>query len=252
MYNTCMEILSTQNEKIKFVKKLQQKKYRNETNLFLVESEKLILEAYNAGYEIVELYVSDKFDKLQNVCKNTYKISSQVMKNISCLVTPAGCVAVVRKKEKKEKGEYILVLENVQDPSNVGAVIRTAFGAGFMTVYTIDCADEYEMKALRSSMGAIFHVNVITTNYEELLLKKDVCFICASMEGENVYAFEKPGGRIGLVIGNEGHGVSEKLRKLCTKTISVPMQNGLESLNAGVSAGLIMYAIKYNLKEMKK
>ena len=100
-------------------------------------------------------------------------------------------------------------------------------------------------------MGAIFHINIIKSTIKEINNLKYDELMCASMEGENIYLQAPFPKTVGLVIGNEGHGVSEELGKFCTKTISLPMQNGLESLNASVSAGLMMYAIKYNLKEGK-
>lgn len=243
-----MEIISKQNDKLKNVKKLHLKKYREEQNLFLVESEKLILEAVACGYKIKELFLSRKFDSLSEVCNNVYHISEDLMKNITTFVTQAGCIAVVQSKPKPPQKGLFLVLENLQDPSNMGAIIRTAFGAGFGTVYCVNCADVYESKALRASMGAVFHLSVITADFE-VIKNLNKPLMCASMEGENIYKINKSSEDMGFVIGNEGHGVSKEMRKLCTKIVSIPMQNGLESLNASVSAGLIMYAIKYNLME---
>ena len=244
-----MEIISNKNEKIKFLKKLQNKKERKEKGLFIAETEKLIQEALNAGYELIELYYSDNEPKIE--CCNKIKISKSVMAYVSSLSTPSNLLALFRIKEKSPNNSHFLILENIQDPSNLGAITRSAFGAGFNDVYCIDCVDEYDQKCLRSSMGAIFHLNIIKTTIDAVKTIECDELMCASMEGENIYLQAPFPKIVGLVIGNEGHGVSECLRNMCTKTVSIPMQEGLESLNASVSAGLIMYAIKYNLKEGK-
>lgn len=244
-----MEILSKQNEKIKNLRKLQNKKERKIQGVFVVETEKLIQEAVSCGYEIEELYFT--CDVAPFEAKHKYKISEDVMKSVSSLSSASKVLAVVRYINKPPGKEKFLVLENIQDPSNVGAIIRTAFGAGFNTVYCIDSADAYECKALRSSMGAIFHINLINSSIEEIKQISGVELVCASMEGENIYKQKHFGNNVGVVIGNEGNGVSENLKSLCSRVVSIPMQQGLESLNASISAGLIMYAISYNLKEGK-
>lgn len=249
IYNNKMEIISKQNEKIKFLKKLQNKKERKENGLFVAETEKLIKEAINANYDLMELYYCESEPNI--VCKTKIKISNQVMAYVSNLNTPSNVLAIFKMRDKIADNGHFLVLENIQDPSNLGAIARSAFGAGFNNIYCIDCVDEYDLKCLRSSMGAIFHINVIKSNINDIGKLNYDELMCASMEGKNIYLQAPFPKTCGLVIGNEGHGVSEDLRKLCTKTISIPMQNGLESLNASVSAGLMMYAIKFNLKEGK-
>lgn len=249
IYNNRMEIISKQNEKIKFLIKLHNKKERKENGLFIAETEKLIKEAISAKYDLLELYYCENEPNIN--CKNKIKISNQVMAYVSNLNTPSNLLAVFKMKEKIADNGHFLILENIQDPSNLGSIARSAFGAGFNNIYCIDCVDEYDLKCLRSSMGAIFHINIIKSTIKEINNLKYDELMCASMEGENIYLQAPFPKTVGLVIGNEGHGVSEELRKFCTKIISIPMQNGLESLNASVSAGLMMYAIKYNLKEGK-
>jgi len=177
-----MEILSKQNEKIKQLIKLQSKKERKKQNLFVIETEKLINEAVLSGVEIVEIYYTQ--EPCQIECDRKFKITSALMSYVSSLQTSSNILAVCKFKENEVKSSNFLILENIQDPSNFGAIVRTAFGAGFLNIYTIDCVDAYEMKTLRSSMGSIFHVRIQEINYDDInLIEKDE-LICASMEGE--------------------------------------------------------------------
>ena len=161
-------------------------------------------------------------------------------------VTPQGVVAVVKKPdEKKNPAEIIgdsLFLDGVSDPSNVGAAIRSAAVFGFDSVLIAGGADAYSPKSVRASMGGIFKVKTYTGNRQDLIKKVKTPFIVADMKGENIRNFKRE-GKVCLVIGNEARGVSEELRALAKYTLSIPMQNGMESLNASVSAGIIMFAL---------
>ena len=129
----------------------------------------------------------------------------------------------------------------------MGAIIRTAAAAGYDGVLLADCADAYNPKAVRASMGGIFKVKLFVGGRAELLALNDKPIIVADMDGENAF-IPKERGELCLVIGNEGRGVSEEIRRLANETVSIPMENGMESLNAAVSAGVLMYALKNRAK----
>ena len=247
-----MEIVSSQNEKVKFVASLKLKKYRDQENMFVCEGKKLIDEALACGYKMQMLFYSDEQDVTEYLVQEKYKTNDSVMQKMTSFKSANTILAVFKQKaiaEKQPQGNF-LVLENIQDAGNFGAIMRSSYACGFNTVYAIDCVDAYEPKALRASMGAIFKVQIIKIKLQEFLALKLKNLVCASMEGENIYSKTlNVGKECGVVLGNEGHGVSEELRKLCLKTISIPMQAGQESLNVAVSASLIMYAIRYNLKQ---
>jgi TrmH family RNA methyltransferase len=244
-----MEIISKQNEKIKNLIRLKDKKERRKTNLFIVETEKLLNEAISCNFKVKELYYCGDEPKIE--CESKFKLSEKLMQYVSSLSTASNILAVLEMKEMEANGNKFLVLENIQDPSNLGAITRTAYASGFNSIYCINCVDEFELKCLRSSMGAIFRLSINRATIKDIKGLDFEELVCASMEGDNIYLQAPFPEKIGLVIGNEGHGVSDELKSICTKTYSIPMQEGLESLNASVSAGLMMYAIKYNLKEGK-
>ena len=245
-----MEIVSSQNEKIKLVASLKEKKYREQYKLFVCEGKKPVDEALACGYEMQMLFYIDEKEAQCYAIKEKYKVSTRIMQKMTAFTTANTLLATFKQKQQKVKdfGNF-LVLENVQDAGNFGAIIRSSFACNFNKIYAINCVDMFDAKALRSSMGAMFKVEVVKISLEDFIVLKLDNLVCASMEGENIYSskidFPSP---CGVVLGNEGHGVSDALRALCKKTISIPMQKGQESLNVAVSASLIMYAIRYNLK----
>jgi TrmH family RNA methyltransferase len=137
-----------------------------------------------------------------------------------------------------------LLLDGVADPSNVGAIIRTAVASGYKEVFlTSECADAFSPKAVRSSMSGVFRAKVMRGELGEILSVIDCPIVVADMGGENVFE-RKIQGKFCLVIGNEGRGVSDSLKTKADIIVSIPMQNDMESLNASVSAGILMYNLK--------
>ena len=145
--------------------------------------------------------------------------------------------------------EPILVLDRISDPGNMGTIIRTAAAAGFHEIALIDCCDPYNPKTVRSSSGGIFYVDLYPISVEELFdecKKTDTKIYITDMAGENIFNMQNIDEKYALVIGNEGGGVSDKMESLSSRTISLPMKSQMESLNAGVSASVIMYILKKN------
>jgi|LGVE01.1.fsa_nt_gb TrmH family RNA methyltransferase len=249
-------ITSTNNDLIKLVLSLQHKKFRKLENLALIEGSKIINEAINSGQNIVNLFIAD--DKLEKYKELVNKVdveviisSTKILKLISPTKTPQGIVAIIEAKYLSPMviADDFLVLDHIQDPGNLGAIIRSAVASGFKNVFMINCVDMYNDKVLRASMGNIFKSNNFSVNFEKLSellkVKEDYELLLADLSGDNIFEIDLPKNKtIGIIIGNEGSGVSDEVRGLSTKTVNIPMQNDVESLNAAVSASIIMYNIK--------
>lgn len=243
-------ILSKQNSLIKLIKSLSDKKNRDESGLYVVEGYKMVKEAISLGQEIFRVIVSESFvckysDKLDVL--NFEEVSDVVFSYVSGEVSPQGILALVKKplNEVRSPRGKCLFLDGVSDPANVGAIIRTAAASGFLDIYACDSADCFSQKAVRASMSGIFHVSVHVGSREDLLSKINLPIIVADMGGEDVFKSSFPKAFC-LVIGNEARGVSERLKNLAKHTVKIPMQNQMESLNASVSAGILMYQLSKN------
>lgn len=249
-----MEIITSKSNKyVKLCHSLQQKKVRNETNYCLLEGVKIIREAFANGLEIKHIFATkDIYEKIEKEFKKeVIVVSEEIIKYISSTVSPQNVVGICQIKREEysiPKGNY-LFLDSIQDPSNLGAIIRTAVATNFKTIYLVNCVDEYNEKVIRSSMGNLFKCKFIHTQLDKLDDFKDSLYIC-DMSGKNIFNILTFNKIVGLCISNEGHGVSEQVRRVVKNTISIPMANNVESLNASVSAGIIMYHISVNQKEI--
>ncbi len=240
-----LKITSLNNQKIKEILKLKQKKFREEKKLFLIESYKVFLEAEKVNLKIKELFVEEKF---ANIINKKYEhittlIDEKVSNKLSNFVSSCGFFAVIEKpKIKMINNENFLILDNIQDPLNLGAIIRTSVATNIKNIYCLNCVDEFNDKTIRASMGNVFKVNIIHTKLEDLkVICKNKEIFAADMNGENLFLTNKPKNNFGVILGNEGNGVCEEVKMLANKTISIPMQNDVESLNVSVSAGIILY-----------
>ncbi|MBQ7339704.1 MAG: RNA methyltransferase [Clostridia bacterium] len=239
-------ILSRQNSLIKLIKSLSDKKNRDRENLYVVDGIKMVNEAVLNGCEFYRVIATaDCLDKISNgIGVEVEEVSKEIMEYASNDVSPQGVIAVCVKPKNEiisPKGKC-LFLDGVSDPANVGAIIRTAAAAGYNDVYLSDSADCYSPKSVRASMSGIFKVRTHQGAKDVLLEKINLPFIIADMDGVDVFKGEFPKDFC-LVIGNEARGVSEDLIKKAEYVVKIPMQNDMESLNASVSAGILMYAL---------
>ena len=242
-----MIITSKSNPIIKTVSSLSDKKFRKQLGLYLVEGIKPVKESISAGCEIERIICTIENE---SDFSGATVVSDGVFKSISSEKTPQGVIAVVKipKRELKPPKSSCLLLDCLQDPGNLGTVIRTANAAGYGEIYLINCTDPYSPKAVRASMSGIFFVNLYSGTREEILKTlENVPIICADMQGENVFEFVPP-EKFCLCIGNEGGGISEEVFGQASHTVKIPMRESCESLNAAVSAGIAMYALKNNIK----
>lgn len=242
-----MIITSKSNSLIKEISKLNDKKYRKLNCKYIVEGIKPVSECISAGCEIERIVC---VESLAENYSNPTVVSEPVFAGLSSEITPQGVLAVVTMPDLQitaPKSSCIL-LDCLQDPGNLGTIIRTANAAGYKELYLINCTDPFSPKAVRASMSGIFFVQVYQGSCKEIMKALDgVSLICADMDGEDIFSFTPP-DKFCLCIGNEGGGISEFIMNKSDYKVKIPMENTCESLNAGVSAGIAMYQLKYGTK----
>lgn len=241
-----MLITSLQNEHIKSLVKLKEKKYRDSTNTFLVEGKHLVLESYKAGL-VKELILEKNCLFPLNV--DTLYVTKDIIQKLSSLESPSDVMAVVYKKKELPIGEKILILDDIQDPGNLGTIIRSAVAFGVDTiVLSPKTVDLYNPKVLRSTQGMIFHLNILVHPLEEFvssLKEKDYKILGTKVTCGNDVHTSKTYSHYALIMGNEGQGVKEELLDLCDEYLYIKMNEECESLNVGVATSILLYEL-YN------
>ncbi len=237
-----MKIESLQNQKVKEWKKLQEKKYRDKTNLFLIEGDHLLQEALRSQ-KVVEIISTSQEYQIPNL--PFYEVTPAILKKMSNQKSSTNVIAICKKLEARKPNGNICILENIQDPGNLGTIIRSAVAFQIDTIFlSQDTVDLYNDKVLRASEGMIFHKNIQRVEIDETTkqLKKDGYTIYATdvLQGQNLKEIKFP-TKSAIIIGNEGSGISKKTKELCDELIHIPMSPNCESLNAGVSASIIFY-----------
>ncbi len=246
-------ITSTKNEYIKTLKTLKTKKGRKTQSLFLVEGEKCVQELLNNMPELLDSLIvientnEPLINKAIDLGSSVYIVKEHVMDALGDLKTSQGVTAVAKIPFcKPVQGGFILALDDVSDPQNVGTMIRTADAAGCSAVVlSDDSADYLSPKAVRASMGSIFHIPVYYSFLPEYLSGlKDYGYriACADMGGDSNYEYDWK--KTCLVIGNESRGISQNVMALSTDKISIQMYGKAESLNAAVAAAILIYKIR--------
>lgn len=251
-------ITSLTNSKIKHVVQLTTSaKARREERLYIVEGERMVREI--PVDEIVECYVSEGFVAYDCIPDGVQyeTVSEAVFKKMSDTMTPQGVLCVVRfsdrsiddfMSEHKDGILRLLVLESVQDPGNLGTMIRTAEGAGFDGIIADGkTADVYNPKVTRATMGSMFRMPVIyIDDLHEILgmLQQDGVKLCGThLKGTKSYMSAEYGDRVAVIIGNEGRGMTDATSDMCDLLVKIPMSGKVESLNASVAAALMMYEV---------
>lgn len=253
-------ITSAQNERIKHAAALQQRaKLRKEESLFVIEGGRLFLEAPDPL--IREVYVAERFWERadggikEKLLRTGFEaVSDQVFSKMSDTKTPQGILAVLAKQEPGREvlfgapgtAPLLLILENIQDPGNLGTIFRTAEGAGITgVILSSGCADPYQPKAVRATMGSLFRVPFYQTAdlHREIEFLKDshITVYAAYLEGSACYDAADYRGGSAFLIGNEGNGLTRETAFAADMRIRIPMAGKLESLNAAVSAALLVY-----------
>ena len=240
-----MEVItSLDNKRIKNYAKLLNKKYREEEGMFLVEGEHLVIEAKNAGY-LIEVIKCEDYEMDFDV--DTTLVTYDVIKKLSNTLNPQKVIGVCKKLEDKKIGNKVLLLEDIQDPGNLGTIIRSSVAFGVDTVVlSNNTVDLYNDKVLRSSEGMIFHIDIVKRDVYELVDE-------LHNDGYKVYGTKVDGGtdlknvtvddKFVIVMGNEGNGVSTKLLDMCDEYIYITMNKECEGLNVGVATSIILYEL---------
>ena len=255
-----MEIIerSPTDELIKHIKKLKDKKERDSSNEYVIEGIKLIQEAIQENVNIKQIIVCDDCDKTESIPKDLmYEIAKydciyvtkKIFKYISEVQEPQGILAIIDKNNSDSEIDYtqdiIVALDDVQDPGNLGTILRTVDSIGLTQILVSKgTADSYNPKVVRSTMGAIFRIKIIESEDLEKTLreikKHKFKVVVTSLQTENSI-YEINYNKKVIVIGNEAKGVEKNIQELADEKIKIPMLGKTESLNASVATGIVLY-----------
>jgi len=233
---------------IKQIASLRQQKFRKELGLFVVEGRKMTAELLSSDFETVGLYATDAFLTNNPDFQDAETVSEVQMAQMSGQDTPPGILAVVKIPEKRSLSSnprFILALDGIANPGNMGTLIRTAEWFGIHDIVcSTDCVEVWNPKVVQATMGSLFRINVIETDLVGFLIQQQAqgkAVYGALLEGENLFGIkQKPDGII--VIGSESHGIRSEVIPHITRAVTIPRINNsaTESLNASVAAGIII------------
>ena len=228
---------------LKYIQSLSDKKVRLETGCFIAEGVKLVGEMIAAGYPLKAVYALDSWESPDTSLEVT-RIEAFELEKMSMLQTPNQVLAVAMMPQKKEvlnlEGPLTIVLDGIQDPGNMGTIIRTADWFGItQIVASEDTVDVYNPKVIGATMGSFMRVSVTYKNLAEWLPTIKLPVYGALLEGENVFTIKTPQKGL-LVIGSEGKGIRENILDFITHPVTIPKIGEAESLNAGIAAGIIV------------
>lgn len=240
-----MLITSLDNDRIKSYIKLKDRKYRKRTKTFIVEGLHSVIEAYKRDMIVEIILEKDEVMPFDVPC---VYVTQEIINAISSVETPSKIMALCKMSDKKDVvGDKILILDNVQDPGNLGTIIRSACAFNVDTiVLSPDTVDVYSPKVLRSTQGMVFHINVVIGDLVSIideLRQREIPIYGTRVEyGEDISLLkEKDKKSYALIMGNEGNGVSDKLLDKCDKYLCIEMNDNVESLNVAVATSIILY-----------
>ena len=243
-------ITSLKNAKVTTWKSLKDRKGRKETGCFLVEGRKMVEEALASAFPVDAILVdadrAAEFSLPRHI--PVFTMPSHVLAAVCDTKTPQGIAAVVRMAGVQLTGSRLVAMDGVQDPGNVGTIIRTADAAGFDgVILSTQCADVFSPKVLRATMGSIFRMGIrVTDDLPGVLaqmVKEGASVLSSQLDGEPFYQRSPLNERFVLVIGSEGNGVTDEVKAVATHKVKWPMRGGAECLNAAVAAGIMMYEL---------
>lgn len=254
-----MQVISSKdNEQIKYIKKLKDKKFRDETNEYIVEGIKLVREAIEEAVNIKTIVVcedceyTESFEQslLYEIAKyNCIYVTENILKTMSDVNAPQGIMAIIGRNNKEKDIDYnqdiIVALDDIQDPGNLGTILRTVDSIGLNQILvskgTADC---YNPKVVRSTMGAIFRIKIIECEDLEQTLKEtqknNFKLVVSSLQTNNSL-YDINFDKKVIIIGNEANGVEPQIQEMADEKIKIPMLGKTESLNASVATGIILY-----------
>lgn len=250
----CIE--SKDNNLYKETKKLKERKGRTKSSKYIIEGFRIIQEAFRAALEIEYIFINenskDNFKEylseynLDNT--KVYVVNDNLLKELCSTEKPQGIIAVasMNKLDLQIDGDFYLLCDKLQDPGNLGTIIRTAHAAGVSgIILTKGTVDIYNEKTIRATMGSIFHIPISFDDEKHSLTKslinKGFSILATSLDGDKNFFEEDLSGKIIISVGNEGNGVSEEIFNLSTKRVKIPMPGGAESLNVAIATSIILY-----------
>lgn len=236
---------------IKYIQSLGHKKNRDEEGVFIAEGTKIVQELI-AGYahQVVRLYATETFLAKNNtnaLLQSVTAVSETELERISQLQTPHEALAIIRQFDEADltkQQQWILALDAIRDPGNMGTIIRLADWFGIENIIlSPDCADIYNPKVVQASMGSIMRVGFKEQPLQEFLSSSKIPVIAATLDGKELSSFKFPKSGV-LIIGNEANGVGDQLLTMVTHKVSIPKFGHAESLNAAVATGILLWELK--------
>lgn len=251
-------ITSTSNPQIKKLLQLQKKsKVRNEEQVFIVEGLRMFQEVPKE--RVKKVYISESLYNRKKEELNLEKfpveiLSDKVFQHVSDTKTPQGIMCIVQQKKYEieelffDANPHFIVLDNLQDPGNLGTIVRTAEGAGVSAIFmSSDCVDIYNPKTIRSTMGSIYRMPFVYVEDMFTLLdkfrEKKVTTYAAHLQGKHTYDKEDYRSGTAILIGNEGNGLRDEIAEKADVWVQIPMQGEVESLNAAIAASILMFEV---------
>lgn len=230
-------ITSKDNEEVKYINKLRKASFRDEEGIFIVEGFHLVDEAYKRGLLLKVISTKEETYNVPHLI-----VSERILKHLSNLMSPSIIGLVKIKENTSIEGNLILALDNIQDPGNLGTILRSAKAFNVKTILlSQDSVSLYNDKVIRSGQGLIFDLNIIRCNLEEMIKRLGFKVLITDVEGGSDINDYKLNERSILVMGSEGRGVSEKIKKLKDEALYIKMNKDCESLNVAVAASIIMH-----------
>lgn len=257
-------ITAKDNDKVKYTKSLLKSKNRNKESKFIIEGYRILTLAIECNAKIDYVFINEDFEKktehveflevLKSKNINTYKTTNKIFNDLVDTESTQGILGVVKFNQRtieenlKDEHRFVLILDRIQDPGNMGTIIRTADAAGVDAIIALKgCVDIYNPKVIRSTMGSIFDMNIIHATQEEavrLLKLKNFDIVSSYLNTNNYYDKVEYNYKTALVIGNEANGINDELVSKSDVLVKIPIYGTAESLNAAISSAILMYEIK--------
>ncbi|HII4468946.1 TrmH family RNA methyltransferase [Clostridium perfringens] len=248
-----LEIESKNNNLFKEIKKLKEKKHRIKSNKYLIEGLRFVEEAIKSKVSIDSIIFTESFkeknpDLFLKINENIklIQMNEALLKQLCSTENPQGIAGVINMQNKELKsGELVVLVDKVQDPGNMGTIIRTAHAAGAAgIVMTKGTVDIYNDKTLRSTMGSIFYIPIVeddSLDFVKSLKKEGYKLVVSSLQGKNNFFEENLQGKVMIAVGNEGNGVSDEVYDIADIKVKIPMPGEAESLNVAVATSIMIY-----------
>lgn len=229
---------------------LEWKRQKRNKSLLFLDNVKIIEDAIKNSSIKIDCFITTLDELPFKTTTKTYRVDSKTLEMLADTVTPQKvlCIAYYTQDIVEVPTSNFLVIDSLQDPGNVGTLIRTAKACGMFAVFLVDSVNKTNSKLIRSSVGAVFNEKCYEFTKAEFVnfaTKNKLNLVKCDMNGKDIFSYA-PSGVVGVVVGNEGQGVSAEISALCKETVKIPMKEGIESLNAGVSGSIIMYELSKN------